>query len=94
MGVEFCQDKGRGEGSFGGAVVDDHDLGVGYFVVLRGAVAAGAVNVLLGGEAFVEAARVAGELFGGGDGGLATGTAGWWFGSILADLSGDGGVAL
>lgn len=94
MGVEFCQDKRRGEGSFGGAVVNDHDLGVGYFVVLRGAVTAGAVNVLLGGKAFVEAPGVACELFGGGDGGLAAGPSGWWFGSIVSDLSGDGGVLL
>lgn len=94
MGLQLREDIGCGEGSFCGAVVKNHDFGIGYFVVLGGTVAAGAVNVFLGGEVFVEAAAGAGE-FGGGRGcGFATAIAGGFGMNVSADLCQDEGVSV
>lgn len=90
MGLELGQDIGRREGPLADAIVNDHDLGIGDFVVPRRAVAAGPVNVGLGRVALVEAALVAGDLFCCGGRGLPTGSAaGRGLSDVAADLTGD-----
>ena len=70
----------------GGSVVNDHDLGVCDFVVLRRTISPRALNVLLGGEALVEASLIARDLFLGRGGSWPARAPSWCLAGVLAKL--------